>query len=353
MRILILVNWKVKKCGEIPENIQAPDYIVPNEKYWFFRYFTEDTQVDVIDISSFRFWEKFERNKLHFYIVQPIKALFRIKKYDIVLSHGMPSGIVLALFRKLFKTRAKHIVFDIGSFNSAAETGKILKLNQFASKSIDGIIYHSSNQIEYYKKFYPWMVNKSKFIPFGTDLEYFSRYELNNIKSEKYILTVGYKMRDIKTLLNAFRNIKTNFKLRIIGSDNIECDDERGQCMAPISKKELNYQIQQADFCILPLIEKNYSYGQMTLLQQMYYGKAVITANVTSMRDYVENNNTAILYEQQDVEDLQRKIEILIMDKKLKKKIGSNARNSVINKYNEKNMAKEIEKFIGGDLWKK
>ena len=346
MRILMLVNWKVRKCEKIPEDIQAPDYIVPDEKYWFFRYFPEDTQVDVIDISSFSFWEKFERNKLHFYIIQPIKALFRTRKYDIVLSHGMPSGIVLALLRRLFKTRAKHIVFDIGSFNSAAESGKILKLNQFASKSIDGIIYHSSNQIEYYKKFYPWIVNKSKFIPFGTDLEYFSRYELDNIKSEKYILAVGYKMRDIKTLLSAFKNINTDLKLRIIGGDNIECNDERVECIAPIPKKELNYQIQKAEFCVLPLVEKKYSYGQMTLLQQMYYGKAVITADVTSMKDYVENNETAILYEQQNVEDLQRKIELLIKNENLKQRIGLNSKNIVINNYNEKNMAKEICIFL-------
>ena len=168
----------------------------------------------------------------------------------------------------------------------------------------------------------------------------------NNIKIEKYILTIGYKMRDIKTLLSAFKNINTDLKLRIIGVDNIECNDERVECIAPISKRELNYQIQKAEFCILPLVEKNYSYGQMTLLQQMYYGKAVITADVTSMKDYVENKETAILYEQQNVEDLQRKIEALIMDKELKRRIGLNARNSVMNKHNEKNMAKKICVFL-------
>lgn len=346
MKILMLVNWKVEKCNEIPEDIQAPDYIVPNEKYWFFRYFPEDTVVDVIDIASFKFWEDIERRKLHFYIVQTIKAILKIKKYDVVLSHGMPSGILLALFRRLFKTKAKHIVFDIGSFNSAAESGRILKLNQFASKSIDGIIYHSSAQIEYYKKFYPWIVNKCKFIPFGTDLEYFKRDERKDIKEENYILSIGYSMRDYNTLLDAFRMINTEIKLKVIGNKNIKINDSRVEISGPIEKRELNLQIQKAKFCILPLENKNFSFGQMTLLQQMYFGKVVITANVPSMIDYVVDNETAILYESQNKIELKEKIEELLKEDSKKEYISKKARESVILSYNEKNMAEKICKFI-------
>ena len=346
MKILMLVNWKVKRCNEIPEDIQAPDYIVPNEKYWFFRYFPKDVEVDVIDISSFKFWENIERKKLHFYIVQAIKAIFKIRKYDVVLSHGMPSGILLALFRRIVKTKAKHIVFDIGSFNSAAESGKILKLNQFASKSIDGIIYHSSSQIEYYKKFYPWIVDKCQFIPFGTDLEYFQRDEQKGIEEENYILSIGYSMRDYKTLLEAFKQVQTDTKLRIIGNKNIETDDSRVEVLGPVEKRELNLQIQKARFCILPLENKNFSFGQMTLLQQMYFGKVVITAKVPSMIDYVKDKETAILYESQNVQNLKNKIELLLNDKEMISKVSELSKKSIIENYNEEKMAKEIHNFI-------
>lgn len=346
MKILMLVNWKVKKCSEIPEDIQAPDYIVPNEKYWFFRYFPKDVKVDVIDISSIKFWENIERKKLHFYIVQAIKAIFKIRKYDVVLSHGMPSGILLALFRRFIKTKAKHLVFDIGSFNSAAEKGKILKLNQFASKSIDGIIYHSSSQIEYYKKFYPWIVDKCKFIPFGTDLEYFKRDEIQGITEEDYILSIGYSMRDYQTLLDAFKLVNTDTKLRIIGNKNIKTNDPRVEILGPIEKRELNVQIQKAKFCVLPLENKNFSFGQMTLLQQMYFGKAVITAKVPSVTDYVENNRTSILYESKNIKELKKSIELLLDDYKLRVNLGKNSKIMVNNKFTETNMAKEIYKFI-------
>ena len=37
----------------------------------------------------------------------------------------------------------------------------------------------------------------------------------------------------------------------------------------------------------------NYSYGQMTLMQQMALGKCVVAAKVPSLVDYVENGKTA------------------------------------------------------------
>lgn len=352
MKILMLVNWKVKRSNEIPKDIQAPDYLVPNYKYWFFRYFEEkNIQIDVIDISSCRFLEKIEKKYLHFYIVQTIKAIKRMKKYDLVVSHGMPSGILLALYRRVFKTKVKHVVFDIGAFNSAKEKGKILKLNQFASKSIDGIIYHESLQIKYYEEYFPWLVKKSVFIPFGTDIEYLKNDKKNTnvgqVNSEKIILSIGYNMRDNGTLIEAFKKVKIpNLKLRIIGSAKEKYSDGNIEYWPPIPKRELNNQIQNALFCILPLEYRNYSFGQMTLLQQMYYEKIIITADVPSILDYVENNKTAILYKNGNVEDLKSKIEYVYNNYEKIKYIEREAMLAVKYKYNEEEMAKKIEKFL-------
>ena len=97
MKILMLVNWKVEYTSEAPEDRQPPDYVVNGERYWFFRYFPEDVTVDVVDIRSFPAWEGIEQNKLRFYIWQTLRILPRLRRYDVVLSHGMQSGIVLCL----------------------------------------------------------------------------------------------------------------------------------------------------------------------------------------------------------------------------------------------------------------
>lgn len=348
MKILMLVNWKIEYCTQKPSDKQPPDYYVKGEPYWFYRYFDEQPEVDVIDISSIPWIEKFEKNIIRFYVWQTIKAIPKLKKYDLIVSHGMQSGVVLSLFRRLFKTKAKHIVFDIGSFSSASEKGFALKLMQFASKSIDGIIYHTSSQIEYYKKYFPWVVEKSKFIRFGTDLEFFNPAELEKSEDNtQYMICVGYSKRDWKTLVEAYRQIDTPIKLRLVGHVDEAYEGINGVEQVPfVPVKDLIQQIYNAKFCILPLESFNYSYGQMTLMQQMALGKCVVAARVPSLVDYVVEDQTVVMYESQNVEDLCRCINNIINNIELKKKIAQNAVIWLKEECNEAIMAKEIEEFL-------
>ena len=38
-KILFLPNWNIKKVDEKPEDIESSNYIIKNQKYWFFKYF--------------------------------------------------------------------------------------------------------------------------------------------------------------------------------------------------------------------------------------------------------------------------------------------------------------------------
>jgi glycosyltransferase involved in cell wall biosynthesis len=318
------------------------------QPYWFFRYFSESPQVDIIDISSFPWLEALEKNKLRFYIWQTLRVLPNLHQYDLIVSHGMQSGVVLSLWRRFFKTKAKHIVFDIGSFNSAAETGAALKLMQYASKSIDGIIYHTSSQMDYYQQFFPWIVEKSRFIRFGTDPEFFDPQGLK-IKQDinKYIICVGYSKRDWNTVVTAWKMLNVPLRLRLVGRVIPEFQGVQGLEQIPfIPIRELMGQIHNAAFCVLPLESFNYSYGQMTLMQQMALGKCVITARVPSLVDYVRDGDTAVLYTPGNAEELCEKMRELSGNPGLCRKIGSAGRRYLLEECNEMIMAREIEAYI-------
>ena len=346
MKILMLVNWKIEYCDRIPVDKQPPDYYVKGIPYWFFRYFEEKPEVDVVDVSSFSWLEKFEKNKLRFYIWQTLRVLPRLRKYDLIVSHGMQSGILLSLIRRFFNTKAKHIVFDIGSFNSAAESGVAHRLMQFASKSIDGIIYHTRSQIDYYKKCFPWIVEKSKYIRFGADIEFFCSEELEyNNEKGSYIVCVGVSKLDKDTLVKAYKRIKTNIKLRLIGHVDPKYQEIPGIEQLPyIPVNELINHIYNSLFCVLPFEYHNRSYGQMRLLHQMALGKAVIAAKVPSLVDYAEDGKTALFYEAQNVEMLAECIKKLLDEPDLADTIGRNAKGFLINACNESVMALDIEK---------
>ena len=351
MKILMLVNWKVEYTDKPVKDKQPPDYVAEGKPYWFFRYFPggSDVHVDVVDIRSFPWLERFEKNKIRFYVWQTLKVLFRLNEYDIVLSHGMQSGIVLCLFRRIFgKGSYQHIVFDIGAFNSARESGGSLRLMQFASKSLDGVIYHTQSQESYYEKCHPWLLEKSAFIPFGTDAEFFEPGESR--AEDSYILCVGFHKRDWDTLLAAYQELEKDDSgkagsgricLRLIGNRNIKTDLSGVEVLDQVSVTELKRQIQNALFCVLPLRQFNYSYGQMTLLQQMVMGKAVIVADVSSIQAYKREGNL-LLYQPEDAVGLASCMKELILDAQKRETTGRKARESVLDHYNEQNMAKEI-----------
>lgn len=347
MKILMLVNWKIEYCNSVPKSKQPPDYCIKGEDYWFYRYFKNKPDVDVIDISSFPALENFEKNKLHFYIHQGLKAVPRLDKYDLVVSHGMPSAVIVALWQRLFKKKIKHIVFDIGCFNSAAESGRIMKIMQYVSKSIDGIIYHTKCQKEYYEKYYPWLADKSEFIRFGTDLEFFDNGSLKKSNDYgKYIVCIGASRRDWDTLIKAYKLLDTDIKLKIIGHTDEKYNGIKGVKQIPfIPVTDMINQIYNARLCVLPLESFNYSYGQMTFLQQMALGKCVIAANVPSLNGYAEDKKTAVFYEAKNENSLADAVNFVLDNPKEEAKIISNARDYLKNECNERIMAEQIENF--------
>lgn len=357
MKILMLVNWKIEYCSVPGEGKQPPDYFITGEPYWFYRYFKQPVEVEVVDVSSFPWLEHLEKESLRFYVWQTLRVLGRLSEYDLIVSHGMQSAVVLSLFRRVFHTRAKHVVFEIGSFNSAATSGAALKLMQFASKSIDGFIYHTSRQIEYYREYFPWIAEKTRFIPFGTDVVFFENESKNSKTelSEDVILCVGYAKRDWDTLLLAFRKLKKRYpdrrvKLRLIGKGAEEgaesAADTDVERMPYIPIDELKKEIQSALFCVVPLQDYNYSFGQMTLLQQMAMGKAVIAARVPSMLDYIEDGSSALFYESGNASSLEEQMERLLREDGFRERLGRQAAAYVKERHNEERMAEAVEAFF-------
>lgn len=346
MKILMLVNWKVEYCGEIPSGRQPPDYVAQGKPYWFFRYFKEPPTVDVVDIRSFPWLERFEKQKLRFYVWQTLKVLPKLHTYDLILSHGMQSGIVLSLWRRLFPTKAKHVVFDIGAFNSGAEKGPALHLMQFASKSIDGVIYHTSSQRTYYERFYPWLAGKSRFIPFGTDMDYFNM-EDRPPSEAPYMVCVGSAKRDWNTLIAAYEKSDTTVRLKLIGHADRRYEGISGVEQLPVLPiRELMEQIWGAAFCVLPMESLPYSCGQMTLMQQMALGKCVFAADVPSFADYIEDGVTAITYPHGNAEALAERLKWAVSHPRERDAIARRGAEFLRERCNEKIMAEEIEAFL-------
>lgn len=343
IKILLLINWRIKYLKYEDASLQLSDQCF-NNKFWFFKYFKSDVDVDVVDTRSIKAIESFEKNKLRFYIMQTLRVLPRLNDYDLIISHGTTSGIFLDLLHQVFKFKMPpHIVVDISSFKQASTKGLAFHLCNYASRSINYLIYHTPIQSKYFDDFFPWLKNHKSFVPFGVDGNYWKKKQGENDGNGNYIVSVGYRRRDWRTLINAYNKSNQKYKLLLIGNDNIYVDNPNIRVLPFVDINRLINYICASKFCILPLNYLPFSYGQMTLLQQMALGKAIIAADVPSIQPYKSRGLKR--YQAGNVKELTEKLNKMFdLNSGELKILGSINQTSVLNEYSEQNMAHDIEK---------
>lgn len=331
------------------DRIQPPDKQIKGMRYWFFKYWPGNITVDLLDFSKFPMIHYFEKNIFKFYTVQAIKAWFITKNYDLIISHGAQSAVFYAFFRSLFGKKAPcHIVVDPASFNGGRDNFIELIPVKYSVRSITGIAYHSSIQKEYYLNILKMDSRKIKFIPFGVDIDFFKP---PSISTDNSIVSFGHIKRDYRTLIEAWKQVRMkNVKLRLIGIDDIK-HFYRGKLPANIEVHgnmnidTLKQYIARALCVVIPLPVFNYSYGQMSLLQSMSMGKAVIVTRTPSTVDYVADGDNALFVEPCNIEDLAAKILMLHSNPDYGLRLGSNARNTVVGKFSEEIMSHRLYQF--------
>jgi glycosyltransferase involved in cell wall biosynthesis len=340
MKVLFLPNFKVFKLSKEDPVILSSNQYLDSGCYWFFKYMP-GVKVTIIDNSKmfpFSLLEKIVK----FELFQPFKALLCQKKYDVIISHSYNSGFVFSLLRSLFNINyPPHILIDIGCLNGGKDNKFQIKIIKFALKSISGVIYHSTVNKKFYSEHFSSL--NSTFIPFGVDPEYFS--PLDDIPRNDYALSIGYAKRDYGTLLTAWKDI--DFPLKIIGVNKSTITDLNISNVEFVPKVTINVlkeYIHHAKFVVLPILNEKYSVGQMTFLQSMAMKKPVIIGLVPGILDYIDNN--CLTYKYGNVEDLTEKIKIILSDTDLAICVSDNARSSIIDKYNERDMAQSIFKYL-------
>ena len=351
MKILFLPNWTVVNSDMDITDLQTPDKYISGKPYWFFRYFPKDTQVDIIDIQAKSRWYGIEK-KLRVYILQAIMAFKKAQQYDVVISHGAPSGLIYALLSRFKKkeNRPLHVIIDVGSMNMGRNNRLEISIIKVALKSNPAIIYHSSIQKIYYETHYKKIIKQSLFIPFGVNIREFLPLGL---PAADYVLAFGCGNRDYQTLVNAWQEIDTSTCLYIIGDTSIEsCGNIVSFPKLPVL--ELKQYIAKSLFVVIPMPVFNYSYGQMSFLQSMAMGKPVIVTETPSSTDYLQKAQGAFLVNPYNKTDMKTKIEYLLNNKDKLDDFGNNARNDITNyHFDEQTMAEKIYNFVQTTGWYK
>jgi len=145
-------------------------------------------------------------------------------------------------------------------------------------------------------------------------------------------------------LLKALQILRQDFKnvhLKIFGSGPLEnrirefvADADLRDCVSfrgHVSHKNLLAEVKTADLVVHPSI---YEAQPMFALEAMACRKPVVVFDAPWGRELISNKNNGLLARMCDVKDLSNKIQLLLLDRKLRTKLGENAYNYVKQKHN-------------------
>ncbi|ABX12020.1 glycosyltransferase family 4 protein [Nitrosopumilus maritimus] len=323
-------------------------------------------------------YEKFviKRNhvffKIKLFFINP-GLFFQLKKDkpDVIHAIGIRGfqAFVSAVYSKIYKIPL--LLSDQGGLHTHPEyqkgAGKIL--NKIQEPLVKFVINQASHIIaanEYEKSVFLKYSNEKKITIVHNGIDY-RNFAANNIDfkdkyniSESFILFLGRftKIKGIDLLLLSFKKIvdKKKFqdlKLVILGA-NFGYEREMNSMIEKLNLKENILVIEKptrgevisayhaCKFLVLP---SRWEMSPLTPLEGFACKKPTISTNIFGIPYVVLNNKNGLLFEPESVDDLKEKIEILLEDKELVKKLGSNGYEFVKKEYSSDNMGNQILKL--------
>lgn len=282
------------------------------------------------------------------YHVQALGLLPVIRKYDLVFvsaAHSLLLGKTLLAWKK-----PSWVVLCLDLTNwLRRHHGWRRRIRAQLLRQADAIVCVSTAQLEFFHREARFPLEKLHFIPFGSDIAFFSpRNKLNG--SHRYVLSVGRDLaRDYATLIQAIRGL--DIPVKIVTSPRnlrgLEPLPPNVEVLFDVSFVDLRELYAGAAFVVIPIQGDDYLYGsdcsgQTVLLDAMAMGKAAIISERPYVHDYVSYGKTGIAVRPEDPPELQRTILDLWRDPERAIGMGQEARRLAEEKFNTANFARGL-----------
>ena len=275
-----------------------------------------------------------------------IHALFQ--NYDIIHYQNVGPAL-LAWIPRLLKPRSKVVVtfqcLDRNHQKWGPASRFFLHLGEWAAcKFPRQTITVSENLKEYCLKKYH---TKTEYIPNGANpqvlnLKNSSILKKYNLEKGRYLLVVSRLIRHkgIHHLIRAFRELKVNLKLVIVGSGsftdgyvkelkNLAKGDPRVIFTGLKQGQDLNALYRNCYFYVHPSESEGMS---LSILEAMSYSKAVLASDIPENFEVLQD--VGLTFENRNINDLSDKLKVLIKNPELVIRLGLLAHEKVKKEYN-------------------
>jgi glycosyltransferase involved in cell wall biosynthesis len=295
-------------------------------QYWAAGHLPDGISGDLIFAALDRVAHGLPGSKLPPYLAEWVCLLSRkpdFTRYDVVFTWELRSAVATALLLRKIPPRKRPKLVAVGPIFKGAVLRALPVLRPLLAQA-DKIICFSQAELDTQARLLKLPPEKFLFWP----TPYIQDQEAPAPTDGGFVLALGQSNRDYATLLRAIQG--TDIPLTLVAGEESALGG-----VAPGPNVTLKYNtahhetmalISSASFHVVPLHDAGFSSGQTVLLRAMFSKKACIVSDTSGVRDYVKDNQTALLVPPGDVGALRDAIVRLWESPALREKLGESAR---------------------------
>jgi glycosyltransferase involved in cell wall biosynthesis len=324
-----LRNWE--KTGNLDREVKLYQRLSSYfEKIYFFTYGKNEPKLEGIEVLPAKIFNK------------------ELKNIDIFKTNQVNGSWKAVMAKYLY---GKKLVVRQGyQWSIFARNKKVAKWKLFfidliemiAYKSADAIMVSSKTDIDYIIKKYKINPKKIYYIPNYIDTELFKPMK---IEKENRICCVAKleKQKNLENLMAAAKGL--DVKLLIIGNGSLNNQLRKNipdnvEIIERIPNEKLPKEINKGELFILASL---YEGCPKALLEAMSCGAPVVATNVSGIKEIIKHKENGYLCDP-SIESIKSAIKLVLADEELQKRISSNARKTICEKFSlEKILEEEIK----------
>jgi glycosyltransferase involved in cell wall biosynthesis len=308
----------------------------------------------------YRFPKFLQRIASLFFYIRGGLALHGEKKFDVIITYGTNRPAVAGVILKLL-TGAKLIVEIPGVPENAFRYDVPDPDFRAAIKRLfaDQLLLFSGKIADCIKLLYPWQLRKYPQLQNKKVAVFHDFVPVHVVGAEQsttpFILSVGYPWytKGIDILIRSFKLIVAKFpeyRLKLLGffPDRRYLDKLIGNCpqieFVPASPHEVTLKV--ISCCSLYVSASRTEGMPRVLLEAMAARKPIIAAAVGGIPHYMVDDDNALLFEAENVEQLAAKLSILMGDPELQARLGARGYQKVFSEYDEQAYVCEFQKML-------
>ncbi|MCX6175439.1 MAG: glycosyltransferase family 4 protein [Ignavibacteriales bacterium] len=325
-----------------------------------YKYFFKNKQILVCNDSII---QNLKKNKSYYFVlplffISSFISLIKIvnqKKINIVHAHWIfPQGFVAVLARFFSKQKFKILITSHGTDLELLNNFFLRQLIKFTLKKCECI-----NPVSDYLKMKIIEVadieSKIHVIPMGTNRNLFGKKGEQNLKNinvdEKYILSVGRlsEGKDLETLIRSFKGLSEGYSdlfLYIVGTGN-ELDklkelvnslelSNKVRFLGQVKRERLVELYNKAQVLVSTSLSEGFG---LVFIEALLLRCPVIATNVGGVGEIILHQETGILINTKQPEELMNAVKSLMKDEMLRKMLIENGYKHAINNYTWESVA--------------